>query len=111
MTRMRLRPFAVLGRCWLHEEVELGPDLSVEPLGIAFSFENELDFVLALTDRLGIKPSEDFPSAARDRLEGTEPVALARFPQLTATDFADGSQQLEPALELVCDALAFLTTN
>jgi len=76
-----------------------------------FSFEREIEFVLGLADQLGIKPSPEFHAAARDRLEGTEPTALVRFPLITARDFGDGSKQLEPQLELACDAIAFLTGN
>jgi hypothetical protein len=57
---MQLRPFAVLGRCWLHEPVELAPDLTVESLGLPLSFEREIDFVLELGEQLGIKPSPEF---------------------------------------------------
>ncbi len=108
---MQLRPFAVLGRCWLHEPVELAPDLTVESLVLPLSFEREIDFVLELGEQLGIKPSPEFHAAARDRLEGTEPTALARFPVIAASDFDDGVRQLKPRLEVACDAIAFLSGN
>ena len=38
---MQPRPFAVLGRCWLQEPVELAPDLTLEPLGMPLRFERE----------------------------------------------------------------------
>jgi hypothetical protein len=108
---MQLRPFAVLGRCWLHEPVELATDLPVESLGLPLSFERVIAFVLELADRLGIRPSADFEAAARDRLEGTEPTALVRFPLISASDVNDGWQQLKPQLDLACDAIAFITGN
>ena len=106
-----LRPFVVLGRCWLQEEIELAPGLAVEPLDKPLSFENEVNLVLTLADRLGIKPTPDYHRAARARLDGTEPTALMSFPSLTAADFNDAVSQLEPLLELAYDSLAFLTTN
>lgn len=108
---MQLRPFGVLGRCWLHEPVELAPGLTVESLGMPLSFEREIEFVLELADRLAIKPSPAFRAAARDRLEGTEPTALVRFPGITAIDFDAASEKLKPQLELACDAIAFLSGN
>lgn len=36
------QPFAVLGRCWLHETIDLGSDLTVEPLEAALSFRPSL---------------------------------------------------------------------
>ncbi len=105
------RPFAVIGRCWVPEEVALAPNLTVEPLGIGLGFGSELDFVIALADQLELKVSDKFRGEASRRLEETEPTVLARFAEINASDFDEAVEQLGPQLELACDALAFMTTN
>jgi hypothetical protein len=105
------RPFAVLARCWLHEELRLSPEVVAEPLESPLNFEREVDLVLALADRLGIKPAAGFPAAARDKLEGVEPTALLRFAPVDAADFDQAYAAIERDLELACSVLTYYTTN
>jgi hypothetical protein len=78
---------------------------------MSLNFGNAVELAVALADKLQIKLAPDFRSTAHDRLEGTEPTALAKFPTITAPNLDEGWKILEPVLELTCDAVSFLTTN
>lgn len=106
------RPIAVVGRCWLHDEVRLTPATIARPLNAPLSFKSEVDFVLELAvNELRLKPHPDFHRVARDRLEGTEPTALIHLPRIRARTRRAALRQLLPRLEAACDALAFTTAN
>lgn len=107
----QFRPFAVLARCWLHEELRLSPRVVAEPLRAPLNFEREVDLVLAIADRLGITPAPGFRAAARDKLEGVEPTALLRFEPVQAADLDHAYQAIERELELACSVLTYYTTN
>jgi hypothetical protein len=106
----QFRPFAILAHCWLHEELRLSPRVVAEPL-VSLSFEHEVDLVLEIADRLGIKPAPGFRAAARDKLEGVEPTALLRFDPVPGADFDEAYMAIERELELACSALTYYTTN
>jgi hypothetical protein len=107
----RFRPFAILARCWLHEELRLSSSVVAEPLNAPLSFQQEVDLVASLAAQLGITPASDFHAKARDRLEGVEPTALLRFEAVDAADFDGAVAAIEAPLELACSVLAFYTTN
>lgn len=109
---LSFRPFAVVGNCWLQQEVELAPGTTARPLARLLEYEAELEFVYELAVvELGLKPSPDFRSAARQRLEGTEPTALLAFAEVHARSRDEAFASFLLKLEPVCDALAFLTAN